>query len=52
MLKIVRTHKMGHDHLEVASLDENVAIKIGTGVDAKIVDLNRSEWDEIVETLR
>jgi len=52
MLKIVRTHKMGHDHLEVSSVGEKVFIKTGLGLDSMLIELTRGEWDEIVETLK
>ena len=52
MLKIVRLHKIGHDDLEISSVGEKVFIKTGLGLDCQVVDLTRSEWDEVVETLK
>ena len=52
MLKIVRIYKPNHSDLEITSVGEKIFIKTGVGLDCKVVDLTRSEWDEIVETLK
>ena len=52
MLKIVRIHKATYNTVEITSVNEKIFIKMGVGRDYKIIELERSEWDETVETLK